>query len=40
MPAISSQRKNETLAVVEYILQNTQNLVILRFCFPGDSHEI
>jgi len=40
MPAINSRRKYEKLAVVAYVPQNTQNLVISRCSFAEDGCEM
>jgi len=39
-PAFIFKRKYEKLASVVYVLQNTQNLVILRRCFAVDGKEM
>jgi len=40
MPAINSKRNYEKLAVVAYILQIMQNLIISRCRFAEDSYEM
>jgi len=40
MPAINSKKIYKKFAVVAYVLQSTQSLVISRCCFAEDGYEI
>ena len=40
MPLINFKKKYKTFAVVAYVIQNTQNMVISGCCFAEDGYEI